>query len=100
MEKLQHSLHYPYENGLSGLCSLAPCLDTGLCKLDVPVAVNVPDEVIKLLAGNAQLKGFKVLIYLACKGVELAYYSLVLGCEVFGESCEPEVLGKIHKNES
>ena len=100
MKQLQHTLHYPYKNSLCILGCLAACLDTGLCQLDIPVAVYVPDKVIKLCAGNAQLKCLKILINFLCKSVELAYDPLILCCKILGETRELKVLGEIHKNES
>ena len=100
MQELEHSLHYPNENCLSSSCAVAACLDTGLCQLDVPVAVNVPDKVVKLLTRNAQLKCFEVLVYFLGKGVELAYYPLILHCKIFGETCELEVIGQVHHDKS
>ena len=51
------------EQHLTGVLSvLAVALQARLCKLDVPVAVAVPDELVNLLNRDTQLELAKVLI--------------------------------------
>ena len=100
MECLQHTLHDVHQHSLCGGGILAPCGDTGLCELDVPVAVYIPDEVVYLLLRHAYLKGIKVLVDFPCKGVEAADDPLVLGAQVFGQPLVLKVLGQVHHNEA
>ena len=46
VEQLQHAIHAVDENGFRGLGALAAFLETDLGDLDVPVAEQVPDEVV------------------------------------------------------
>ena len=78
MQKLQHTLHYPYQNSLCSRGSFSSGSDTWFCKLNIPVAVNVPDKVVQLCNCNSKLKCFKVFVDLFRKSVELAHYPLVL----------------------
>ena len=43
------------------LCLFIVAVKAGLCKLNVPVAVAVPDKVVYLACGNAQLKAVHVI---------------------------------------
>ena len=59
--------------------------ESRLCKLDVPVAETIPNEVVKLLHGDAQLELFEILGHLAREGVEGADDPAVLQRKLAGQ---------------
>ena len=59
-------------------------IETGLHHLDIPVAELLPDEVIKLLNGDTQLKFIHIGRHVLCQGVDLGQNPLVCA----GELCE------------
>ena len=68
-----------------------------LGQLDIPVAVGVPDEVVDLGGGHAQLVGVHVLRDLADQGVELAEDPLVLQLQLLRQL--HLVDGQVHHHE-
>ena len=75
-----------------------PCLETGLCKLDVPVAVNVPDKVVQILYRNAKLVAVKISGNILYKVVVQREYPLVLDRKLIGKNCALHIFGQIHKD--
>ena len=61
MEKLQNIGHDIYEHALCALCGLAALLQANLRKLDIPIAENIPDEIIELLNGDAELESLEIV---------------------------------------
>ena len=61
MKKLERFAHDVNQNCLD-LCRLfAALLKSDLRKLDIPVAENIPDEVVKLRNGDTEFKLFEVI---------------------------------------
>ena len=60
-------------------------VEPGLGQFDIPVAVGVPNEIVDLGGGHAQLVGLQVVRDLADEGVQLAQHPLVLQLQLFGE---------------
>ena len=96
MEQFEHTLHYPNENSLSSQCGFAACRNSRLCQLNIPVAVYVPNKIVKLLNSNAQLKCFKILINLLGESVESGNYPLVFNIQLFRKLVRFEIVGQIH----
>ena len=69
-----------------------------LNKLNVPVAVAVPDEFINLLNSNAEFKLLKIFVYFFCNCVESWNNPLVLCCESFRKFILNIVVVNVHVN--
>ena len=67
------------------LALLVLAVEAGLGQLDIPVAVAVPDEVVYLARGDAQLVTVHILADLFDKVVELGKDPLVLYLKLFGQ---------------
>ena len=79
MQQLQHPQQHIAQHVLSrqlGLLVLA--VQPGLGKLDVPVAIGVPNEVVDLGGGHAQFIGLHIIRDLPDEGIQLAENPLVL----------------------
>ena len=70
-----------------------------LGQLDIPVAVGVPDEVVHLLDGHAQLVLFQILCDLGDQRVQLGQHPLVGNFQLTeGGQLVPGVLAQIHQH--
>ena len=72
-----------------------------LGNLDVPVAVHVPDEVLHLLRGQAQLELVQVVggvLRPACSARESTHLSLMV--QLVGGQAGLEVLGQVHQHKA
>ena len=100
VEQFQHAVHAVDEDGLRGLCAFAAFLETDLGDLDVPVAEQVPDEVVELGEGHAQFIAVDVLADLFAEGVELREDPLVFDGEVFdgGQVCRTLGTVEVHED--
>ena len=87
---------------------LVAAVEAGLRELDIPVAVRVPDEVVDLRRGDADLVLVEVLAHFLRERVELREYPLVLELQRLGQlvfvdgevhhheaRCVPELVGKV-----
>ena len=90
------------------LALLILAVEAGLGQFNVPVAVAVPDEVVYLARGDAQLVAVHILADLFDKVVELGEDPLVLNLELFGQlvfvyrevhhheaGCVPELVAEV-----
>ena len=86
MDKLEY-LGQDIEQHLlcADLALLVLAVETGLGQLDIPVTVAVPDEIIYLAGGDAQLIAVHILADLADKLIELGEYPLILYLKLFGQ---------------
>ena len=71
MEKLKSFTHYINKYTLNLLCLFSACLKSYLCKLNIPIAEDIPDEVIELLYCNTKLKLIKVVCNFLSESVVL-----------------------------
>ena len=67
------------------LCGLILPLEPGFGKLDIPIAKIVPDKVIDLLSGDAQLVGVHVLGDPGNEGIEFGEDPFVLLGQLLGK---------------
>ena len=109
MEELQNVGHDIYEHALCTLRGLAALLQTNLRKLDIPVAENIPDEIVELLNGDSELESLKIIGNLSDEVVIEAEHPLILERKFFGQfrllgaveihedkACGvPELIGKV-----
>ena len=80
---------------LSSILTVKSCLS----QFNIPVAVAVPQEVIYLLNGNAQLILFKIISNLSNQGIQLGKHPLISdGQLIHSGQFVPCVLTQIHKN--
>ena len=98
MKQLQYALHNINENVLRSESGFAARRDTGLCKLDVPVAVDVPDKVEQVLNRDSKLECLEVCGDVFDNVVVEAEHPLVLDRQIFGKNRLVEVLGEIHQD--
>ena len=75
-------------------------LKSDLCKLDIPVAEDIPDKVVKLRNGDTELKFFEVVGDLFRELIKQRKYPLVLKCKLFGNARCRLVFVKVHQNKS
>ena len=80
------------------LAVLVVALEAGLGQLDIPVAVVIPNEVVDLLRGHAQLVLVHVLGDLADGTVELGEDPLVLQLQLLGQLALVD--GQVHHQEA
>ena len=79
MQQLQHPQQHIAQHVLSRqLGLLVLTVQPGLGKLNVPVAVGVPNEVVDLGGGHAQFIGLHIIRDLPDEGIQLAENPLVL----------------------
>lgn len=79
VQQLQDTQQHIAQHILGGLlCLRILAVQAGLGQLDIPVAVGVPDEVVDLGGGNAQLVGLQIVGDLADQGIQLAEDPFVL----------------------
>ena len=78
MQKLKDPYYRPDKYGLRAFGGLSAGVYAGLGKLDIPVAVNIPDEVLKLGNSYAQLELFKIFIHFLGKLIQLRDKPLIL----------------------
>ena len=86
MEKLQNIGHDIYEHALCALCGLAALLQANLRKLDIPVAENIPDEIVELLNGDSELESLKIIGNLFDEVVIEAEHPLILERKLIGQT--------------
>ena len=99
VQQLQDTQQHIAQHVLGGqLGTLVLAVQAGLGQLDIPVAIGVPDEVIDLGGGHAQLIGVHILGDLADQGVQLAEDPLVLQLQLLGKL--HLVDGEVHHNEA
>ena len=72
MQKLEYLNKDIQQDALSALlCRLVVAVETRLCKLNVPVAVIVPNEVVYLTGRDTELKAVHIVADLFDNAVEL-----------------------------
>ena len=87
MKKLKNIGKYINKNTFSSiLCLFVITLKSDFCNFDIPIAENVPNEIIKLLNSNSKLIFFKVIGNIFSKGINLRYNPFVLNCKVTWKS--------------
>ena len=96
MQQLQHTTHDPNQNGLCLFHGCTASLNSRLGQFNIPVTINIPDEIIQLGAGNPDFKLVQVVVDFLCKVVETVYNPAVFHGELFRQSVELEVLRQIH----
>ena len=98
MKKLKNIGKYINKNTFSSiLCLFVITLKSDFCNFDIPIAENVPNEIIKLLNSNSKLIFFKVIGNIFSKGINLRYNPFVLNCKVTWKSVIFEIICKIHQ---
>ena len=78
--------------------ALVAAVETGLGELDIPVAVRVPDEIVDLRRGDADLVLIEVLAHFLRERVELREHPLVLKLERLGQLVFVD--GKVHHHKA
>ena len=99
VQQLQDTQQHIAQHILGGLlCLRILAVQAGLGQLDIPVAVGVPDEVVDLGGGNAQLVGLQIVGDLADQGIQLAEDPFVLQLQLLGQL--DLVDGQVHHDEA
>ena len=96
MQQLDNVGQNVEKHGASVGSRFAARVQTGLGKLDVPVAVAIPDEVIQLGNRNADVKMLHVFGHFLDQGIEPVENPLVLKLELFGNARHIAVLNIHH----
>ena len=95
LQRLVQHIDEHLAGGVGGSCVLA--VQAGLADLDIPVAVDFPDEVLDLLGGQAQLVLVEVCGGLGGNLGKLTQNPLVAHVQqVFGRQARLKVLGQVH----
>ena len=100
MQEHERVAHDPNEHLLCVLSFGAALLKSYLGYLDIPVAENIPDEIIELRDSHAQLEFLKVIGNFLNKVVVKADDPLILESEVCGQLALDILVADIHQNES
>ena len=75
VKELESSVKNVRDNVLTNeICLSIFLVESCLCKLDIPVAEDIPGEAVDLGESNADLKSVKVINNAFCKLVELGEY--------------------------
>ena len=77
---------------------LIAAVEAGLGELDIPVAVRVPDEIVDLRRGDADLVLIEVLAHFLRERVELREHPFVLELERLGQLVFVD--GEVHHHEA
>ena len=99
MDKLEYLGQHVEQHFLRcdlGLLVLA--VEAGLGQLDIPVAVAVPDEVVYLAGGDAQLVVIHIVADLTDNAVELGEDPLILDLKLFGQLVAVD--GEVHHHKA
>ena len=99
MQQLHDPQQHVAQHVLGGqLGSLVLAVETGLGQLDIPVAVGVPDEVVDLGGGHAQLIRLQIVGDLADQRIQAAEHPLVLQLQLLRQL--HLVDGQVHHHEA
>ena len=80
------------------LCFLVISVQSGLAQFDIPVAVGIPDEIIDLAGGNAQLEMIHVLADFSGQSIELGKDPAVFQFQFLRELVFVD--GEVHHDET
>ncbi len=98
MQQPQNLIQNVDQHGEGGLLpALILGVEPGLGQLDIPVTVGIPNEVVDLLDGDAQLVLFQILRNLGDEGVQLGEHPSVGNFQgIQGGKLVFRVLGQVH----
>ena len=101
VQQLQGAAHDPYQHLTGGLClGFVAGLHADFGNLDIPVAEAIPQEVVELLDGNAQLEFLQIVGNFLGHVVQSADNPLVFQLQGFGQSVGHIVAVNVHEDKA